>query len=334
MSCSNASHGPDQGLDEGEGGGISLTSGYIQTVNGPRQPDQLGFTLPHEHVFVSIWEQDGAGSIVQTDDEGLLGEELRGFKDRGGTCLVDQTPRGAGRRPTALRALADAIGIAVVMGCGWYREHFYPPEDALPKRPVNMLADLLTAEILVGVDGTAIKPGIIGEIGASQNWVSPLEERVLRAAARAQTRTGLALGTHAVFADAATQQLDILEEEKVDPTRIVVGHCDLQPNTVACLQLLERGVYVAFDNIGLQRGDHEERLARFICDLLDRGYASQILLSHDVGQVSELRTNGGPGFVYLSDSFLPRLRAHGVSDEDVTLLTSDNPRRLLTVSAA
>jgi phosphotriesterase-related protein len=39
----------------------------------------------------------------------------------------------------------------------------------------------------------------------------------------------------------------------------------------------------------------------------------------------------GNGYTYLGDTFLPRLRAAGVSDADIDTMTIDNPRRLLTI---
>lgn len=312
----------------------SVNSGrFIQTVSGPVLAEQLGFTLPHEHVFVSMWDRRGAEYLYQTEDAEILEAEVRAFKERGGTCLVDQTPRGGGRRPEALRLVSEATGIAIVMGCGWYREPFYPPEDLLERRSVSSLADLIVDEIRGGVGSTGVKPGVIGEIGASQGWVSPLEERVLRAAARAQKNTGLPLGTHALWAAADLHQLEILEDEGADMAKVAIGHCDSQPSLHHCLRLLERGVWVEFDNVGLQLGDHETLVVRLLLDLLDRGYESRILLSHDMGQVPELHIYGGRGLVYLSETFLPRLRAAGVSEGVIVKLTSDNPRAFLSLQS-
>jgi phosphotriesterase-related protein len=41
---------------------------------------------------------------------------------------------------------------------------------------------------------------------------------------------------------------------------------------------------------------------------------------------------GGNGYSYLTDTFLPRLRAAGVTDAEIETITVANPRRLLTIA--
>jgi predicted metal-dependent phosphotriesterase family hydrolase len=301
----------------------------VQTVTGPVASEDLGFTLTHEHLSLAMWQNNGHGSLLLLEDEDLLAAELQAFKALGGGCIVDQTPRGCGRSPERARRLAERTGLSVVMGCGWYTEPFYPPEDALARRSVGSIADQLVQEIETGIDGTGVKPGLIGEIGVAQGWLSPLEERVHRAVARAHVRTGLPIGTHTTFAAVGPAQLDIFEEEGVDLRRVCIGHCDSQPYLDYCLALLRRGVYIAFDNIGLQMGRMEERVAGLITQLIEQGFAERILLSHDVGQTSELRYFGGRGFTYVSETFLPRLRDAGLSAQLIELLTVENPQRFL-----
>jgi predicted metal-dependent phosphotriesterase family hydrolase len=185
--------------------------------------------------------------------------------------------------------------------------------------------------LLGGLDGTAIRPGVIGEIGASQGWVSPLEERVHRAGARAQRATGLPLATHTLYHSAGVQQVRIFDEEGVDPARVCIGHCDTFPDLDYCLTVARWGGYVSLDNIGFQLGEHEERVRRLLRGLLDHGMAEHVLLSQDVGQVPELRSSGGRGYTYLAETFIPSL---GAGDDVLRTLTVDNPRRWLTVSEA
>jgi predicted metal-dependent phosphotriesterase family hydrolase len=305
---------------------------YVQTVTGRVPADAIGLTLPHEHLFLTMWENRGQNSMLQLADEALLLAEIDAFRAVGGTCLVDQTPRGCGRDPEGVKRLADQSGLFIVMGCGWYTEPFYPAVDDLARRSVDSIADQILAEIHGGLDGTGIKPGLIGEIGVAQGWISPLEERVHRAAARAQVQTGLPLSTHTAFHDVGPAQLDLFAEEGVDLSRVCIGHCDSQPYLDYCLSIVERGAYVAFDNIGAQMGRLEERVIGLIRELTTRGYHAQILLSHDVGQMPELSYFGGRGFTYLTDVFVPRLRSAGVSEDLIDTLVTANPREFLSVS--
>jgi predicted metal-dependent phosphotriesterase family hydrolase len=263
----------------------------------------------------------------------VLASELTAFREAGGGCLVDQTPGGSGRNPAGLVRLSERTGVAIVTGCGWYIEPFYPDRESLSRRTVDDIAAQLVGETREGLDGTGVRPGIIGEIGAGQGWVSPLEERVHRAAARAQIATGLPLATHTLHHGAGRHQMSIFDDEGVDPARVCIGHCDTFPSLGYCLEVARWGGYVSLDNIGLQLGDHEASVLRLVLDLIEEGFASQILLSQDVGQVAELGSRGGRGYTYVASRFLPALREAGLDDATLQTITVENPRRWLTIEA-
>jgi phosphotriesterase-related protein len=308
---------------------------HVQTVLGPIEPDSLGLTLPHEHTQIALWHIEGRWDYWQlTRDEPVILAELERFRAAGGSGLVDLTLPGVGRDPRWLRDVSIASGLHVVMGCGWYRTAYYPPEARIDRRPVDDLADELVAEIGSGVGDTAIRPGIIGEIGTDKPWLSPSEERVHRAAARAARRTGLAITTHAVLSDVGLAQLRVFEEEGLDPARVVVGHADSYPVLDHSLEIIKRGASLEFDFIGMpweRERIGEERTIELLCELLGRGHADHVLLSQDVCNDSQLVRFGGNGYGYLVETFLPRLRAAGVSDAEIETMTVANPRRLLTI---
>ena len=167
----------------------------IQTVTGAVAPEALGTTLMHEHTLCDLWEWGGGyeyNGIL--DDEELQAEELARYREAGGTALVDVTTIGAGRNPTGMRRLAEATGLHLIMGAGWYRERVYPRE--VYELSTNRLADRLIGEFADGADGTGVRPGIIGELGTERFHISPAEERVFRAGARAQRQIGAAITTH------------------------------------------------------------------------------------------------------------------------------------------
>ncbi|HEY4277158.1 MAG TPA: hypothetical protein VGM91_03000 [Conexibacter sp.] len=307
-------------------------AGKVQTVNGPVEPESIGVTLTHEHVFLEMWSRDGQGHVGQLRDEDVLAAELTAFAGVGGGCLVDQTPGGAGRDPLGLQRLSKRVGVAIVTGCGWYTEPFYPLADNLERRSVANIAAGLVEEIEGGLDGTGVRPGIIGEIGASQGWITPLEERVHRAAARAQVATGLPLSTHTLYHSTGDAQMALFEEEGVDPSRVCVSHCDTFPDLDYCLRVASWGGYVSFDNVGFQLGDHETAVRRLVLELVERGHAERLLLSQDVGQMPELRSRGGRGYTYVAETFLPALLAEGLDESVVQTITVDNPRRWLTIA--
>jgi phosphotriesterase-related protein len=307
----------------------------VMTVSGPIPPEKLGFTLPHEHTGISLWHIANRWDYWElTPDDDLIIEELRDYRRRGGGSLVDLTLPGVGRDPDRLRRLASASGVNIVMGTGWYREAYYPAEALIERRSVDDLAAEMVDELERGVGAGGIRPGIIGEIGTDKPWVSAREERVHRAAARAAKQTGMAITTHGVQSDVGLAQLRIFTEEGVDPSRVVIGHADSYHNLDFYLSVIGAGANLQFDFLG-HRFNVEEalepRLVETIVELLERGFADQLLLSQDVCHNAQLKANGGFGYVYLQQHFLPTLRTAAVGEGEIRQMTLDNPARILTI---
>jgi predicted metal-dependent phosphotriesterase family hydrolase len=311
-------------------------AGRVQTVLGPIEPVELGWTLPHEHTAIALWHIPNRWDYWELRrDESLIADELGAFRAAGGGTIVDLTLDGVGRDPDWLASIARSTGLHVVMGSGWYRGAHYPAEALVDRRSVDALADVIVRDATVGVGDTGIRAGIIGEIGTDKPWLSAQEERVHRAAARASRRTGLAITTHAVQSTVGLDQLDIFEAEGADLSRVVVGHADSNPSLAYHLGIAERGATVEFDFLGMSftplERHGEGRIIDSLRELLSHGHAERILLSQDVCHDSQLRQYGGNGYTYLADTFLPRLRAAGVSEDEIRTITVDNPRRLLTI---
>jgi phosphotriesterase-related protein len=308
------------------------TPGQVQTVLGPVAPGDLGFTLPHEHTKCSLWWIESRWDYWELiGDEPRMNEELAAYKALGGGTLVDVTPIGIGRDLARLARLSQATGLHIVAGAGWYRQAYYPAEARIDRRSIDDLADEIVQEFVNG----PVRPGIIGEIGTDKPWVTAQEERVFRAAARAALRTGASVTTHAVQSDVGLAQLTILEDEGLDPARIVIGHCDSHPRIEHWREIVRRGAHVEADFLGmsftpLERAG-EPKVVELISTLLNEGFEKQILLSQDVCHDSQLASYGGNGYTYLQKSFLPRLVEAGVNAATIKTITVENPARLLTL---
>jgi phosphotriesterase-related protein len=308
----------------------------VQTVLGPIDPADLGWTLPHEHTAIALWHIANRWDYWELRrDEPVIVEELSAFRAAGGGALVDLTLDGVGRDPGWLARVARATGLHLVMGSGWYRGAHYPAETLVDRRSVDSLADEIVRDATLGVAETGIRSGIIGEIGTDKPWLSAQEERVHRAAARAARRTGLAITTHAVQSTVGLDQLRVFEAEGADLSRVVIGHADSNPSLDYHVAIVERGATVEFDFLGMAvtplERHGEGRIVDNLKELLARGHVERVLLSQDVCHDSQLRRYGGNGYTYLADTFLPRLRSAGVSEAEIRTITVDNPRRLLTL---
>jgi predicted metal-dependent phosphotriesterase family hydrolase len=316
---------------------VTIARGRVQTVRGPIDPAEVGWALPHEHTAISLWHIPNRWDYWELRrDETVIVDELRTFRDAGGGTVVDLTLPGVGRDPAWLARVSEVSNLNIVMGAGWYRDAYYPAEALIDKRSVGALADEIVREATEGVGDTGIRPGIIGEIGTDKPWVTPREERVHRAAARAALATGLAITTHAVQSTVGVDQLDLFEAEGADLSRVVIGHADSNPFAEYHRAIVARGASLEFDFLGMSftplERHGEGRIVELLCDLLAAGHVGRILLSQDVCHDSQLKRYGGNGYTYLADSFLPRLREAGVSDDEIRTMTVDNPARLLTIA--
>jgi phosphotriesterase-related protein len=307
----------------------------VMTVCGAIDAGELGFTLPHEHIFIDLtaWPGGrtvaGEDAVIDSERHGqLMVEELSRFRAAGGRSIVDVTVKNMGGDPLALRRVSEATGLHIIAGCGWYRDSYLDAD--LYYRPTGQVAEELIDEIEHGIAGADVRPGIIGEIGADYYHVTATEERCLRAAAMAQRSTGLAITTHLPKRGVAFEALDILAEYDVPPERVVIGHADQYDALEYQMALLERGVFIEFEII---RPHYP--YARVLptldmtVELVRRGYARQLLLSRDVCACSMLRQYGGGGFDYLITDFLPQLRTRGIDEESIYAMTVENPRRVL-----
>jgi phosphotriesterase-related protein len=304
----------------------------VVTVLGPIEPRDLGVTLSHDHLILdafALWgDQTGNYSWI-LDDVDVAIREMQSYLAAGGRCVIDPTNEGIGRNPVALRRISEATGVHIVMGAGWYRERCYP--RYLYEETVNQLADRLVAELTVGVRDTGVRAGFIGEIGTERFFLSPAQERVFRATARAHRRTGCPILTHTThFGELALDQLDILAEEGVDSHRVVVSHLGDRVGAKWVVPIAERGAFLSIDNLGFVGGYAPLELrADNVAELCSLGFAGQVMLGNDICQLDQLALYGGVGYGNVMTNFLPLLRSRGVSEEQIRQMTVDNPARAM-----
>jgi phosphotriesterase-related protein len=306
--------------------------GQAMTVRGPVHPDALGVTLTHDHVIIDAWDFQKPRYDVIFDDEAIMLEEVQRFRAAGGGSICDPTNIGLGRNPLALRRISEASGVNILMGAGWYREVVYPRE--VYETSTNDLAEKLVREIVDGVDGTGIRPGFIGEIGTERGALSPANERVFRAAARAHLRTGCPVLTHTThWGELALDQLDLLAEEGVEARHVVISHLGDRRGISWWLPIAERGAWLNIDNLGFVSGYAPlDFRADNVAALCAEGLAGQVMLSNDICELGQLCTFGGPGYANVIENFLPMLMSRGVSEDDIHTMTVLNPSRAFQFS--
>jgi predicted metal-dependent phosphotriesterase family hydrolase len=318
----------------------------IVTVTGLLDPCLLGPTLAHEHLYSDLSAHSGKADNVLTDVSRSV-DELKHLRAVGGEAVIEVTPEGVGRDPAQLRRISEGSGITIVSGIAFYLESTYPSwARSSADGPVNVdrLADYFVHQIEEGQAG--VRAGIIGEIashnapgGTSTEYRLDDAEAVLfTAAAQAQRRSGAGIITHAALGRGGHAQLRLLEQAGAVAGRVCIGHCDAewrsdpQDDLAYYLPILERGAFCAFDLIGWTELAPDDIRADRIAALIGLGYEQQILLGTDTCRQSQLHVNGGRGYDYLWRSFLPRLRARGVAEEQIRSMMVIGPRRLLTLT--
>ena len=302
-------------------------TGTVRTVLGPIPPSEVGRCLPHDHLLCNFSTVTGNLDHILNDVD-LAVDELAYFTAAGGRTIVDITPPDLGRDPLGLLAIAQRSGINVVMATGWYRRAFYP--DDLERTTTDQLAETIVSDLTEGVADTGICAGIIGEIGVDRDFVSGIEERVLRASARAHLRTGAPISTHSSMYAVGVAQLDILVNEGVAPENVIIGHADTYLNFDYHRALLARGASLQFDTTGRNQMNPDPRRAKAFVNLVRKGFLGKLLLSSDRCFRSDLFAFGGVGYAHVFTTFRDLLYQAGLTPEEFDVVTIDNPPRLLT----
>jgi phosphotriesterase-related protein len=314
----------------------STERAQVVTVRGPIDPASLGITLSHDHLIIDAFklfgEASGSYAWIMDDEDIAIGEVNR-YRAAGGSAIADPTNVGIGRNPAALRRISEATGVHIIMGAGWYRERAYP--SYVYEEMPDVLADRLVRDLTVGVDGTDVRAGFIGEIGTERGHISPAQERVFRAAARAQRRTGCPIMTHTThFGELALEQLDLFAEEGVPAQRVIVSHLGDRVGIKWFRPIAERGAWLSIDNLGFVSGYAPlEVRADNVAALCAAGFVQQIMLSNDLCLIDQMSAFGGPGYDNVLRAFVPLLRERGLTDEQIDIMLVANPARAFAYPA-
>ncbi|QMD46099.1 phosphotriesterase-related protein [Citrobacter freundii] len=284
--------------------------------------DPTGYTWVHEHLHIDL---SGFKNNLdcRLDQYDLICQEMKDLRALGVSNIIEMTNRYMGRNPQFMVDLMRDTGINVMACTGYYQDAFFPEHVAA--RSVEQLAQEMVDEIVIGIDGTELKAGIIAEIGSSEGVITPLEEKVFIAAARAHIETGRPISTHTSFSTMGLEQLLLLQVHGVDLSRVTVGHCDLKDNLDNILRMIDLGAYVQFDTIGKNSYYPDEKRIGMLHALRNRGLLNRVMLSMDITRRSHLKANGGNGYDYLLTTFIPQLRQSGFSQADVDTMLRDNP---------
>ena len=298
----------------------------IVTTLGRKSSSELGFILPHEHVFVDLrtWDTPGYAQADTEDVIQLMAPEMKRAQAAGVTAIVECSTVGVGRRADIDRAVSEATGLPLVIPTGIYREPWIP--DWAHKASQAELADWMQGELQGEIEQSGVQAGWI-KLSAGDDGLTDCETKILRAAATAGRATNAIIGSHTIRGSVVKQQLDIIEENGYDASRFIWIHTQAEPNFTLHLEMARRGAWLEYDSIGNSEWVSEKIILENIQRLLEAGVGNHLLLSHDRGWYDPALPHGGvpKPYTYLAEQFLPRLRVAGVDEMTIKQFTQTNP---------
>jgi len=309
-------------------------TGKARTVLGDLDPAAFGITLVHEHLVVDWGELQGRPKMAfdfETAVE-LIAGKLRAATAVGVGAIGECTPIGAGRYVDVMVEASRRSGVAIVGATGFFHEGWTPMHPLARQLDLDTLTDLYRRDLTEGMGATTVRAGLI-KCATGEGRIPEVEEKLLRATARAHRATGAPIVAH-ITDSLEAEQLDIFESEGVEPSAICISHVGGGERwQERMLAALGRGANVSVDMISYGFAPDEQRIdvARVA---IEAGYVRQVMLAHD-GLVlqsgpEELFGEGPSDFGYIPRVFVPKLQAAtGITDEQVQTILVENPQRFL-----
>ena len=313
----------------------------VESVNGPIDAGDLGRVLVHEHFRTTdeatrfqwphAYDEDAEWERALADAQAVMSHGVK--------TVVEPSAMFLQRDVSFSKRVADETGLQIVVCTGIYT-YDHLPQFFMSREP-DQIADLFVHDIEEGIQGTDIKAAFI-KCAADEPGVNANVEKVHRAAAKASLRTGMPIMAHSRPASGTgPEQMKIFTEEGVDPAKVQVAHTGDTDDLDYIERLLETGCYIGMDRYGLDLFLPIQPRNATVIALLERGYADRMLLSQDYCSTIDwfpeevqqfLKSTEVPkwSMTVLFEEVIPALKESGMTDEQLSTMLDDNPRRWLT----
>jgi len=331
----------------------------VMTVTGFVDVEDFGIILPHEHLIMGfdwpglwpdvshrpdlVWQKvsiENLGELRRNycaiRDNALLDnvdemiKEVQLFKEAGGGTIMEMSTYGLYGDPEKLKIISERSGVYIIAGTGFYIDQTFSEE--IRKMSINDMYNVMMRDINEGFPGTNIKAGIIGEVGISN--FSCAEENSLRASARVQKDTGLAMNIHVgMNPEICRKIVKILKEEGANLRKVAFAHCD-GSSVTDCMEFAKQEIYLESDCFGNEFyvdngaydgdspwyfGSDGERLDTIVKSI-EGGLGDHLFLSQDVCSKMQTVQYGGYGYSHLLENIIPMLEYRGVPSQTPVLL--------------
>jgi phosphotriesterase-related protein len=342
----------DRGVDIGVGD-EEVSMAAVETVRGPVEVDALGVTLMHEHVFVLTPDVfDNFGHEYWDEEERVADAigKLTTLKESGVDTIVDPTVIGLGRYLPRVARINAEVDINIVAATGLYTfdelPHFFhhrgPGTGLGGEEP---MVEMFLRDIHEGIGGTGVKAAFLKCV-VEERGLTPDQTRVQHAICETHRRTGLPITVHTNAAHRTGRlALELYAKQGVDLTKVVIGHAGDTDDLDHLRWIMDQGATIGCDRFGLDLYLPTPARVAAIAALCAQGYADRIVLSHDAAcymdyfpddaaQAALAQAAPNWHFQHIHADVLPALRESGVTEEQITTMLVDNPRRYFAPAAA
>lgn len=296
---------------------------FIRTLLGDIRKEKLGFTYSHEHLVCRppYWLERNEDDLL-LDDKEKTRLDVLDFKQLGGSAIVDATAIDYGRDVEAVKEISESCSVHIIGTAGFNKSFLWKAHLSarlktvignfetfgqwIEETPINQLTDFVVNEVEEGLEATPCKAGQV-KFGSGYNRISPLEEKTLRAVARAHHETKAPIHSHTEAGTMALEQIGLLELEGINPQYVSFGHMDRNPDPYYHRQVAKKGAYLCFDGISKIKYAPESTRIHCILELVRAGYENQILISGDTARKTYYKHyNYGPGLEHIAKKWVPR----------------------------
>ncbi|MGY1736366.1 MULTISPECIES: phosphotriesterase family protein [unclassified Geodermatophilus] len=317
----------------------------MQTVRGPVDTADLGPTLMHEHVFVlnADVQQNYPDEWGSEDDR--VADAVRKLTKLAGTgvrTIVDPTVIGLGRYIPRIQRIAEQVDLNIVVATGCYTYddvpfffHYRGPalDAAVGAEVPDPMVDMFVGDITDGIAGTGVRAAFL-KCAIDHQGLTPGVERVMRAVAKAHRATGAPITVHThPGSHTGLEVQKVLADEGVDPGRVVLGHSGDTTDVDHLSELADAGFVLGMDRFGINLDTTFEARADTLVEMCRRGYADRMVLSQDASCYIDWLAPGVMDllpqwhYTHIHDDVLPYVRERGVTEEQITTMLVDVPRR-------